>query len=745
MPIAVVHLSSVYRPASLSYYSYILEEKNMGVIKNAIRRPIVTTMTTMIVAIAIAVLCIGVGQSSAAINTVKTLDYNHTTVALPTAKFQYSQSNGGYAASFSVQLPEEIANWITQTATNYPGIVKSVSSPGLASAYASDLVLDNYTDHDYNELTFTNISYFLQPAPEGMPYSCAMLEIVLTEVGKPVQQYTSKTQADGTRIKVESSIRVSLEGTISSVIGLQEGYSNPTGFTAHITLILPDTAALDALNLVHGEKYLVFGMDYCDTDWQLRNQIETDDHYGNIEVDQFDPNAISYLSAEQIEQNKAANPANYTVAYYNHNGKIIALDQYDIQKFRSITLTVEDKSALVEYTWTENEDGTLTAELLSTRSYVDANGDTVICTLEEYQQRYAIPTIIHVSNNADSLLSSLDGIMWKAALEHIQINSHAFPVVGVEKLGYIADFARETVRIVSGRDFTQDELVSGERVCIVSETLAAQNNLSVGDSIALQYYLYDWSSPYQKFISDGRGVVNPSAYFYTSTTELTKEVTYTVVGFYRQDNAWITAEDNLYSFTPNTIFVPQASVSGSMDYGNQAFFRTLVLKNGAIEQFQKLVVDAGYDGLFVYYDQGYSLIADSLRVYEDTAIRALTIGILGFCVLMTLYFLLFPFQQKKNIIIMDALGATRKTRIYHVVGSSLCILVPGTIIGIVISLCCWQLATDTLFSSTGIILQVDMNIAQLLLIGCAQFVIATLLSFAVAIQITKEQTLYRRK
>lgn len=195
----------------------------------------------------------------------------------------------------------------------------------------------------------------------------------------------------------------------------------------------------------------------------------------------------------------------------------------------------------------------------------------------------------------------------------MRVNYQTFPVIGVDKLGYVADFARETARIVEGRDFTQEELTSGAKLCIISETLAAANGLTVGDTISPRFYNYDWNSPYQGFVSKGEGVVNHSAYVYTTQTEFSGEAeSYVIIGLYRQDNAWGDVSENLYSFTPNTVFVPRASVSSDMDYGNQAFFQTLVLRNGAIQEFRALVDEAGYTDLFVYYDQEYTTISDSL-------------------------------------------------------------------------------------------------------------------------------------
>ena len=709
----------------------------MGAIKHAMRQPIKVLLGIVVVTLAVTALLIGIEQAGVARNTERVLANNFTTVALPTTKYQYETV--GMTQIYKRKLPKEIRNWLDQTIANHPEIVKSVQSVGLASAYVPDLVIDNYTNHNYNDPSYAGFTRWFQPWPEGMPYSCAMLEIVLNDIGEVNSWHTARVQWDGTVFDADC-VRVILEGTITSVIGLQEGYNDPTGFTARITLVLPDTASFEAMNLQVGEKYLVFGMDYSDTDWEFHEQMK--ENYG---VDQVDPNAIIPLSEAEIEANKAAHPKLYTVAYYEDSGRKIKLSNLFFAKYRAIELTVEDKSLHAEYTTTKLEDGTSLKNYLSIRTYLDEDGTPIDCTLQEYQQRYTVPTIVHIPEGVDALFSSEEGKLWRTALEQIEVNNHAFPIIGVEKLGCVTDFARETARVVEGRDFSEEELKNGEKVCIISQSLTVQNNLGVGDTITLQYYTYDWCSPYQEYITNGRGVCNPSAYFYTSTTKLLEEETYTIVGLYRQDNPWLRDSNNIYSFTPNTIFAPQNSVSGDMDFGNQAFFGAIVLENGTAGLFQQLVADAGYDGLFVYYDQGYSVIANSLSGYEEIADRALKIGIGMFLVLIMLYLLLFPLQQKKNVIILDSIGAPRKTCVGHIVGTSLCILGPATLIGFVLSICCWQLVVESLYSSEIIILSAEMNAGRLLLTASIQFVITTILVTLCALLMTKERKLGKRK
>ena len=653
--------------------------------KNAFRRPLATIFGILIIVAEVAFISIGVGQAIYAKRTIKSIDYSSTTVALMTEKYQIKESGSHNQMVAQGTVPEEIKNWLSETAEKYPEIIKTVSSPGLASAYIPELTLDLYVEYEYPGFDFEISTVAARmPFPYGAPYTCVILEFVLSEMDEPTRWYSRAQQVDGTEVKIETDVSVNVKGKVTAAVDLQENYDDPTGYEVTFQWIARDIEEFEALDLTVGEKYILYGTDYRDNGWK-------------------------------------------------HNSK-------------SVNLVLKDEASRHKYIWTESSDGTLTPELVTERSYINENGETVICSVEEYRERYSVPTIAHVPDGVDAFLASEEGAEWRTAIEHIEINSHAFPVIGVQKLGYIADFARENARIVEGRDFTQEELDSGERVCIISETLAAKNGIGVGDTIDMNYYIYDWSVPYQSYIKDGRGVVEPAPYFYTSTTGLTDKESYTIVGLYRDETEWTYVEGDLYSFTPNTIFVPESSVTGSMDYSDQAFFRTYVLKNGSVDEFQQMVADAGYDGLFVCYDQGYSVISESLYAYDEVAMRALIVGVSASLVLAALYFILFPLQQKKNVMLMSTLGAPRKNRIAYILGSNLCILLPGTVLGLLLGIGAWQTVSSLLYSSVKaeLYLSIDVNVPILLTISVIQFIFIFSVAAIFALLMTRDRKMYQR-
>ena len=277
-------------------------------------------------------------------------------------------------------------------------------------------------------------------------------------------------------------------------------------------------------------------------------------------------------------------------------------------------------------------------------------------------------------------------------------------------------------------------------MCILSQTLAAANGISVGDTIDLQYYQYDWDSPYQYFLESGFGTTRPTAYFYTGSTPLEAESqTYTVVGLYRNGDPWGAEEEELYGFTTNTIFTPKKAVTGTMDYGNQGLFRTLVLENGKIPQFRELVTAAGYEDLFIYHDQGYEAVEPHLAHYQSAAGRALWVGVSLWAAIMLLTVLLFTLQQKKNLEIMRRLGTPPGACIRYIILSQGAILLPGTLLGLGAGIVLWSKVAEKLLASGSGTLTLEMNPASMAIPALIQLAAVLLGVLCLALYLTRQQ------
>lgn len=656
----------------------------MKSIRQLLRQPGKTAAGIVLVALAVSVLCICVGQAFAAANAQAALDKSCTTVALQTVDYQYetvTDSEGRASRVFSLTSPQAVEDWIGRTVEEHPELVESVASHGLASAYIPELTPDNYTGYICRWVEVAgDDSYRLVPDPAGAPYSCALLEVTLTDVGAPEE--------------TGDQLTVALSGVVERALSLQEGFHDPAGYTAHLTLTLPDQASWEALELAADSRCLVWGMDYRDEDWELRSYISYRANDGEL-LDELDPACLFMLP--QTSQARGI-VARYTHASQFRPVQSVMLNGEQLALFRAVSLTASP-----------------------------AEG----------------PGIVPLSGSAEEFLASDQGASWRTAMELAAVNNQAFPMIGVDGLEYVAAFAQETARITAGRDFTREELTAGASVCVMSAHLAQANGLAVGDVIHPAFYAMDGGCSAQSLLADGTGTVNPAAHFYTGGSLTASEDGYTIVGLYDQDDMWGTVTP--YSFTPNTVFVPKTSVPVEMEYGSQGFFRTIVLKNGVVPQFRALTEAAGYDDLFLYYDQGYTVTTGSLYSYRSTVKQSLMVGFVVYGIVLLLFLPLFPGSQGGVIDRMGTMGAGRTHKVGHLLAGSLGILLPGTAIGLLAGRLLWESVVNALMDWSGAAPPITLDGAGLGLIAAGQLALALLAVLLLSLFFTRQASLLRRR
>lgn len=665
----------------------------MDSLRQLLRQPLKTLSGILLVALAVAVLTVSFSQTLAASNTAEKLKQTFVTVALP--------------ADTGREGAEE---WLDAIEAEYPGLIQAEIRHGLASAYIPELTQDNLTSHLY-ETTHLNENYLLEP--DYPVYACAMLEITLTDIQDygEIIRYRTTTDGSGLTAAFSGSFGYCLRGTVERVIGLEEGYQDPTGYS--VTLYIED---IDISGLEVGQHYLVYSSSYLDLDWIVRSWLVNEDKVLIWE----DGVEVPYWKSWRIEEREV------TVWTTDETGTHLDIVIEEILKARI---------------------GDLDHRIVGAEEHMFR---TVELTLEdlsgEYGAAYAKPTITRLDGTAEEFLASSDGALWRQALEDISINTHAYAVIGVENMNYFADFACGLAEIVEGRDFTPEELADGAKVCILSKSLAVANGLGVGDTITAQFFTYDYENPYQDLISQGEGVIKPTAYsYFGSTMALNDQDSYTIVGLYEQDEPWGSVDNNLYQFTPNTVFAPKASISGSMDESEDAMFRTLILDGDRLYELQMLSVEAGMDGIFTYDDNGYTELAQSLRGYQQAAEEMLPLGVLVYAVLSLLYLFLFPGRQGSQIAMMDSLGAGLGRKVRHCITSCLGILIPGTVLGTAAGLYLWQYVSDALaaYMETGVV--VELNALDLICVSGLQAILLTAAAAVIGLVLAKRKNLMRGK
>ena len=162
-------------------------------------------------------------------------------------------------------------------------------------------------------------------------------------------------------------------------------------------------------------------------------------------------------------------------------------------------------------------------------------------------------------------------------------------------------------------------------------------------------------------------------------------------------------------------------------------------------EFEKLAVEAGMESLFACYDGGFYLVEESIEMFQQTANRAVLVGVAVYGILLLLYLLLFPAQEKKTLRTMNSLGAPRKTRFAYLLTTVLGTLLPGTLLGMGLGAALWGFVAQKLLDRSGAAFTVELNVPQFVLVGIAQILFALLLSVALALYMTKHSDLMRRK
>ncbi len=606
----------------------------MKSIRQLFRQPLKSLSGVLLIALAVTVLVTCVGQYTSTWLTGENTSYSYDTIALISS--EALQKREPYGITYYTQLPKEMQNWVDQAIIDRTDLIQGESYTELYSAYIPGLRVDNFSRY----LHTGNSDWFGELVDIGNPYRCTMLEVTLDQVGTQIKEMAKWMQYEGQEeVKFRQSITILCTATVGRVIGLEEGFDSPVGKTIALLIRVYDEAELDSMHLEAGAKYLVYGMDYSDVKGDYFTNLVRSNY-----PDQFlELFGDAYTAEEQVD---------CYMTVYDHSAMPVVA---------SINSAFEIHPDLRKFMfWEGNE---IKAQYIPVEEYPD----------------YNVPTIERLSGSAEDFLSSDDAFIWNRALEGLEINNHSFPVLAVDKLGNQAIFARDQARIVQGRKFTQKEQEQGDKVCVISETVAILNDLSVGDTIRLQTYGYDPNIEVQ--FSSLNSTCFPASAVYSHVYGFSSEPEeYTIVGLYRQDNAW-TNQGDAYGITPNTIYVPKGSISGDFLTGKAGIYYTLVLQNGKMQEFMDYQAEAGYRNMFVCYDQGYFKIQADLASYETVSSRALYVGIGGYLGIILLFLVLFPLGQRSNLSIMESLGADRGRQIIHVLVTTFGILLPGSIVG----------------------------------------------------------------
>ena len=639
------------------------------------RRPVKAAFGVLLLALAGAILCLSGGQYWAAAQTRAAVERTYTTVAVitglgsseETADSMNAESlrqDSAFGAAIFFQEPEQ-QSW---------DIIRSRPTVGMVSGYSPCLkpAISLYTGHRSSDA----------------PYEYSIVEIRADAVTEVVNDWFGESGCASWQ----------LDGQVLGIYGLNDAFRDPSGQRASVTLCQEYDDPAELLHPEAGKRYLLLSRSYTDDEWYLRQHV-ADFIFMDTNV-QSDPWSLDILG-NLIRYDQRANPDGTKYFRLAHDGEFTD-DADGLVELAPDELIYSDPATGIEVT-------NIDPDAFGQFSFaVDALKDTGEIMVEDPQQpgNWRPETVDYTQYNLPSIQELPDGATaqevidstssWRMAMESIQTNNHSVPVLAVDSVEGMLEFASGRTQITQGRSISQEEYRDGAAVCLISETLARENGLNVGDSLPLSLYEDDPGLPpiYARFQES----CNPRASVFVTQEGFRQETEYTIIGLYRQSSEWVTTPT---SFTPNSVFVPEKSVTCRTVTGSCGVWSSLVLQNGTIDQMEARLAENGLGGVVTYYDQGYSEIVESLDGFSRVSRTVLWVGLALWVVVLAAYCVLFPLQEGKTALRMWTLGTVKRDITGSIWLSSAAVAVIGTVIALAVSIPGMSWAIGKLQELTG--------------------------------------------
>lgn len=441
------------------------------------RRPVKAAFGVLLLALAGAILCLSGGQYWAAVQTRAAVERTYTTVAVitglgsseETADSMNAESlrqDSAFGAAIFFQEPEQ-QSW---------DIIRSRPTVGMVSGYSPCLrpAISLYTGHRGIDA----------------PYEYSIVEIRADAV----------TERNNDWFGESGSANWQLDGQVLGIYGLNDAFRDPSGQRASVSLHQEYDDPAELLHPEAGKRYLLLSHSYTDDEWYLRRNV-ADWVFMETNV-QLDPWSLDILG-NLIRYDQRANPDGTKYCRLAHDGEFTD-DADGFVELAPDELLYSDPTTGTEVTNIDPDD-------FGRFSFaVDALKDTGEIMVEDPQQpgNWRPETVDYTQYNLPSIQELPDGVTaqevidstssWRMAMESIQTNNHSVPVLAVDSVEGMLEFASGRTQITQGRSISQEEYRDGAAVCLISETLARESGLDVGDVLPLSLYEKEktWCRPW---------------------------------------------------------------------------------------------------------------------------------------------------------------------------------------------------------------------------------------------------------
>ena len=259
-----------------------------------------------------------------------------------------------------------------------------------------------------------------------------------------------------------------------------------------------------------------------------------------------------------------------------------------------------------------------------------------------------LPWVCEYTGSVTDYLNSDAASTWREDIVPLcQLNYESAAVILTDRAESMYSFNTGDEALLSGRFFTGEEYTNGDVVCVISAAYAEQNGLRLGDMIQLDYYDSGFGEYNNGATANSMlAAEDPGPYrqrYYLSLDDAIGVCkNYTVIGIYTGARFAFGA----YQLNADTILVPKASVPNAQNYETRAnsLLNTFVLKNGSAKEFEKYMEQQNLAGQFLYFDQDFSSMQESLDALETNAMRLMMVGI-GVFLLTSALFLFLNFRR----------------------------------------------------------------------------------------------------
>ncbi len=659
------------------------------------RRPVKAAFGALLLALAGVILALSGGQFWAAARTRARVEATYPTVAVVTGRISSdevltpSAEGGSNAESLRQDSAMAAAIFLAEPEQQSWDIIRSRPTVGMVSGYSPCLrpAISLYTGHRGSDA----------------PYEYSIVEIRADAV----------TERNNDWFGESGSANWQLDGQVLGIYGLNDAFRDPSGQRASVSLHQEYDDPAELLHPEAGKRYLLLSHSYTDDEWYLRRNV-ADWVFMETNV-QLDPWSLDILG-NLIRYDQRANPDGTKYCRLAHDGEFTD-DADGFVELAPDELIYSDPVTGVEVMNVDPDD-------FGRFSFaVDALKDTGEIMVEDPQQpgNWRPETVDYTQYNLPSIQELPDGVTaqevidstssWRMAMESIQTNNHSVPVLAVDSVEGMLEFASGRTQITQGRSISQEEYHDGAAVCLISETLARESGLDVGDTLPLSLYEKE-----KNLMPTMVGDSDPTASYYLPQRGFQQETEYTVIGLYRQSSEW---SETVASFTPNSVLTPKKSVTCAMETGDCAIeaspsglWGTMILKNGTAGQMEARLAENNLAGTVTYYDQGYSGIMESLDGFSRVSRTVLWVGLALWVVVLAAYCVLLPMQEGKTALRMWTLGAKRRDIAGQIWTPSALMAAAGTVIALAVSIPGMSWATDKIQALTGSDLTLKVSTGQ---------------------------------